>query len=119
MTEPLTQEQLETLQHQLQQMEKDLRNALEDSADSAKPVQLDQQLMGRVSRIDAIQQQSMANASRANQELLLRKVLLALRLVEEGEYGYCRQCDEPIPFGRLQIKPEATLCINCQSAAEQ
>ena len=118
MNEPLTDSQIRELQDKLTAMESELRQALSDSKASSEPVKLDQQLMGRVSRIDAIQQQNMAAASRAKQELLLRKVVLALRLIGEEEYGYCRQCDEPVGYARLKIKPEATLCIACQSAAE-
>ncbi|MDX1693677.1 MAG: TraR/DksA family transcriptional regulator [Ketobacteraceae bacterium] len=119
MNKPLTEDQMDELQGQLTALEAELRQSLKDSKSDSDPVKLDQQLMGRVSRIDAIQQQSMASASRAKQEMLLRKVVQALRLIDEGDYGYCRQCDAPIGYQRLRIKPEATLCIKCQSAAEK
>lgn len=119
LNEPLTDSQIRECQTRLTAMESELRQALSDNKASSDPVKLDQQLMGRVSRIDAIQQQNMASASRAKQELQLRKVLQALRLIHEEDYGYCRQCDEPIGYARLRIKPEATLCIICQSAAEK
>ncbi|MCG8669467.1 MAG: TraR/DksA family transcriptional regulator [Pseudomonadales bacterium] len=119
MAEPLTDKQLKVLSNKLDEMEAQLRAALDNNENSSNPVKLDQQLMGRVSRIDAIQQQEMASANRANQTLLLRKVLIAKKLIADGDYGYCRQCDELIGYQRLAIKPEATLCIKCQSAAEQ
>ena len=119
MIEELTEEQLAILKQQLEESADSLRDSLSANEDTSQTVQLDQQLMGRVSRIDAIQQQNMASAARSNQEQLLRKVLAALKRIDEDNFGYCQQCEEPIAFQRLKIKPEATLCIQCQSASEQ
>ena len=38
---------------------------------------------------------------------------------QDGSYGFCRLCEEPIGFKRLQAKPEAPFCVNCQSRHER
>lgn len=91
---------------------------LSANKDQSETVELDQQLMGRVSRIDAIQQQNMAAANRAIQQKRLKGIVSALELMDQGDYGHCLECDEPIGFERLKVKPEARLCIACQSKAE-
>jgi len=49
----------------------------------------------------------------------LRQIDEALRKIEEGTYGYCEECGEPIEEGRLLAKPFATLCISCKEAKER
>ena len=111
--------QLAQLKDALQSQKREIRDLLDNSGDSAAPVTLDQQSVGRVSRMDAIQQQQMALANRQQAEDMLKSVEHALLRYENGEYGYCLECGEAIAFGRLQAQPFATLCINCQSAAEE
>ena len=41
----------------------------------------------------------------------------ALRRLEEGTYGVCVSCHNPIPYGRLLVMPEATYCVGCGAAA--
>ena len=40
----------------------------------------------------------------------------ALERLDEGRYGICADCGEPIPAGRLEIIPYATHCVACQQA---
>ena len=70
--------QLETLHSVLETRRAELEALLQSGADAAEPVTLDQQSVGRVSRIDAIQQQQMARASQQQAEQTLRRVELAL-----------------------------------------
>ncbi|MBV1919687.1 MAG: TraR/DksA C4-type zinc finger protein [Pseudomonadales bacterium] len=114
----LSEQQQTTLHLKLLEQETTLRYLLKDNEDTSKPVQLDQQALGRVSRIDAIQQQKMAIANRTNQEFTLVQIMQALRKVKEDDYGYCQECDIPIPYKRLLTRPETNLCIQCQSAYE-
>jgi len=41
----------------------------------------------------------------------------ALRRLEEGTYGVCVSCHNPIPYGRLLVMPEATYCVSCGAVA--
>ena len=103
----------------LEALAEELRGALTGSADAAKPVELDQAAVGRVSRIDAIQQQKMIEAGRAAQRLRLQQVQAALRRIEADEYGDCLVCDEPIAAARLAARPETPFCVVCQTARER
>lgn len=114
----LSQQQLEELQSLLLTTRQELEAQLLGIDSSTKPVVLDQQAVGRVSRIDAILQQQMAIANQQQTSQLLRRIELALQRIDCGEYGACIQCDESITFPRLQAQPFASLCIDCQSASE-
>ena len=77
------------------------------------PVELDQQAIGRLSRMDAMQQQSMDTAKEARRIGRIRLINAALKRLEEGDYGYCLNCDELISNGRLRLDPTFSLCIDC------
>jgi DnaK suppressor protein len=86
--------------------------------DASVPVTLDQAQVGRLSRIDAIGQQEMHKAASVQTEQRLRRVVVAMRKLESGDYGWCEQCDEPIEQRRLQAHPEVIYCLVCQGASE-
>ena len=90
---------------------------LELSKDGAKPVELSEPI-GRLTRMDAIQQQMMTKASRETYQRKLRQVKVALEAMERDDYGYCRSCEEPIAFARLKARPETPFCLSCQDARE-
>ncbi len=52
-------------------------------------------------------------------ERKLRDIDAALRSIDKGRYGICERCGEEIDVGRLEIKPDATMCVRCQSEVEQ
>ena len=83
------------------------------SSESRAAVELDQTKVGRVSRIDAMQQQEMAKATQAQRAAELKRIDAALERVEAGDYGYCIECDEEIAPKRLEIDPATALCIDC------
>lgn len=86
--------------------------------ESAAVVELDQSKVGRLSRMDAMQAQAMAKASSQRREAALKQIIAALKRLDEGDFGLCLKCDEPINPKRLEFDPTATLCIDCASAAE-
>lgn len=43
----------------------------------------------------------------------------ALRLIEKGKYGICERCGKEIPTERLEVRPDATLCVQCQTEVEK
>jgi len=87
--------------------------------ESAAVVELDQSKVGRLSRMDAIQAQAMAKASVERREAMLRDIEAALKRIDEGSYGLCRDCDEVIDPRRLEIDPTVLRCIDCASKSEQ
>jgi DnaK suppressor protein len=113
----LTGERLETLKKLLLVLRTELQATVADSAESVKPVDLDEPI-GRLSRMDAMQQQQMASANRDSAKVRLAQVNTALRHVDDGEYGACVECEEPIGFRRLSAQPESQLCLACKSTRE-
>lgn len=82
------------------------------------PVQLDQSVVGRLSRMDALQQQAMAQATGRRTEQELQRIWAALGRMRAGDYGYCVKCDEEISEARLRVDAAALICIDCARAAE-
>ena len=114
MAEELSEEQEAELAAALRALQTDVEAILQAASDEAKPVVLDQTSVGRLSRVDAMQQQAMAQASQGRRRIQLQQCKAALRALEDGDYGYCRKCDEPIGYPRLQANPAALLCVRCQ-----
>jgi DnaK suppressor protein len=56
---------------------------------------------------------------RGRERHLLNKIELALRKIDDGIYGVCEECEEPISTKRLEARPEAPLCIQCKEAQEK
>ena len=83
------------------------------SADDRAAVALDQQSVGRLSRMDAMQQQAMAQAQERARAAELQRIDQAFRRLADGEYGYCQDCGEKIPDKRLEIDPSAASCVKC------
>jgi DnaK suppressor protein len=85
----------------------------EISSDSRDAVALDQQSVGRLSRMDAMQAQAMAKANERQRRIELSRIEAALRRIEEDEYGYCQKCGEEIAPERLRVDPAASFCVEC------
>jgi len=76
-------------------------------------VQLDQQSVGRLSRMDALQNQAMAKAQQVRRNTEAQSLNAALVRISEGDFGYCEDCGEDIAVRRLELNPAATKCISC------
>lgn len=100
-------------------LRKELEAVAETSDASADVVELDQSKVGRLSRMDAMQAQAMAQASAQRRDVMLKKITAALARIDNDDYGDCFACDEPINQKRLDFDPTATLCIDCANASEQ
>ena len=85
----------------------------EAAADERRPVVLDQQSVGRLSRMDALQVQAMAQAVDARRMGRLQRIEAALRLIDQGDYGFCEDCGEDIPAKRIAIDPTNLRCVDC------
>lgn len=106
-----TREMKRLLETRLAELEGFIRSGAENRTDT----ELDQQRIGRLSRMDAMQQQAMDDETHRRREREFEKTKAALRRIEEGDYGYCSACDEPIAPKRLENDPAAMMCIDCAS----
>lgn len=93
----------------------ELKALSQQSKDARAPVTLDQQSVGRLSRMDAIQQQSMDLAREERRQVRIKVIEAALKRIADDDYGYCLVCGDDIPYERLKADPAATKCIDCTS----
>ena len=115
---PLTEEQIAELRQELENELARLERTLPTSREAARPVQLDQTCVGRLSRIDAMQNQQMSADLHSRNEARHAQMLDALGRIDAGTYGICDRCAQPIPYGRLIVFPEARRCASCGARGE-
>jgi DnaK suppressor protein len=102
----------------LEKLREELTALVTAAAEGSRPVDLDEPI-GRISRVDAMQQQKMVAVNRQAAQQRRRQVEAALARIEAGEYGECQSCGEEINLRRLAAQPEAPLCLDCQSRREK
>jgi len=69
--------------------------------------------IGRISRMEAINNKSVNEHLLAKTEAKLSKLESSLAFLESSDYGLCRICKKPIPLGRLMMLPESDMCVEC------
>ena len=82
-------------------------------ADDRRTVELDQQAIGRLSRMDAMQRQAMAQATSRRRTNRQARIAAALRRIGEGEFGFCQDCGAEIARARLSLDPTVANCVSC------
>jgi len=86
------------------------------SAESAQaPVELDQESVGRLSRMDALQGQAMAVAAGARRRHERDRIHAALRRIADDDFGWCLRCGDAIAEARLKNDPTVIHCLECAS----
>ncbi|MBV1886043.1 MAG: TraR/DksA family transcriptional regulator [Parvibaculaceae bacterium] len=83
----------------------------ETSKEASETVDLDQTMVGRLSRIDALQGQAMAQETARRRDVQLKKIGAALERMAEDEYGYCAVCGELVKRERLLLDPATATCV--------
>ena len=76
-------------------------------------VELDQTSVGRLSRMDALQNQAMQVETERRREIELKRIDAALARLDSDEYGYCVSCGEEILPKRLEMDPATPVCVTC------
>ena len=93
------------------------RNELQFISDnfeiSLQEITLDEQVLGHISRMDAMHHKALAEAGERRRKFEILRIDEALRRIDEDEYGYCEKCGDEIPEKRLEIDPSARCCVNC------
>ncbi|MDG2278118.1 MAG: TraR/DksA family transcriptional regulator [Pseudomonadales bacterium] len=78
-----------------------------------KPVELDQTAVGRLTRMDAMQAQALAQNVRRRRQQRVMAIAKALLRIDEDEYGYCLSCADTMDPKRLEIDATAEYCVAC------
>jgi DnaK suppressor protein len=109
----LSQEQRAELREALERMLVRLERSMLATDRAAAPVELDQTTVGRLSRMDSLQNQGLTRNLQERERVNLMEIEKALRRIEDGTYGLCTSCRDEIPFGRLLVMPETATCAAC------
>lgn len=109
----LTEQQLFELKAKLLAEQQKLQHEAVQAQQSSATVELDQQSVGRLSRMDAMQAQAMAQELARRRARQLVEIAAALSRIANEDFGYCQACDEPISPARLGVNPASRYCLNC------
>lgn len=113
MMDPTAQELSERYAARLLDELADIDLASRRTGEDRRPVPLDQQSVGRLSRMDAMQGQAMAAAMQARREGRVRAIRAALSRLEAREFGWCDTCGDFIGLKRLDLDPVVQRCVAC------
>ncbi|WP_316897438.1 TraR/DksA C4-type zinc finger protein [Pseudodesulfovibrio indicus] len=80
--------------------------------EQVKPVAPDNAI-GRISRMDTIVNQSVAETQLSKARVRLARLQEAVKRVDDEDFGLCLDCGEPIPMARLKAMPETGHCVDC------
>jgi DnaK suppressor protein len=106
-------EQIDTFRQMLTSLRDETEQLINAAQEASDTVPLDQSKVGRLSRMDALQAQQMAQETARRRQLQLQKIDSALRRMDAGDYGYCHLCGDEISAARLNFDPANTRCIAC------
>ncbi len=107
---------LEHFRTRLHELRAELAAVADESSDAASTVELDQSRVGRLSRMDAMQAQSMAQETARRRQARLLRIEGALRRLDSGDFGLCFACGDDIGKARLDFDPTVTRCVACKDA---
>lgn len=103
------------LRRRMEQDREALRHDAEVTAAERATVVLDQTSVGRLSRMDALQNQAMQLETERRREVEIARIDAALKRMDEGDYGDCVSCGEEITAKRLNMDPATPVCVDCAS----
>lgn len=83
--------------------------SLEKMTEPVKP----ENSLGRISRMDAINNKSVMEVSLRNKREKLTKLRVALVNIDGDHFGQCKMCKNPIQPKRLIYMPESNRCVRC------
>ena len=113
MNDTITTKQLSMLRAELERMLARLAKSMKVTEETLRPATLDQMSVGRLSRIDTLQNQGRTRNLQEREHRKLGAVTAALARLERGEYGLCTGYGETIAFERLLVFPESPTCQSC------
>ena len=105
-------EEKETLRQVIKDNIEALKKNIETFKKLSQPVSPDNAI-GRITRMEAINSKAINEASLAKSNRTLNQLIKALKKIDNPDFGYCINCEEPIPYKRLLIMPQAPFCVSC------
>lgn len=108
----MTKEERKILRKKIESQIAELSIEIKDLKELTKPV-APENAIGRISRMDVINNRSVNLAALQKAELRFRGLEEALKNIDLEEFGICIRCKNPIPIGRLLLRPQSKSCVNC------
>ena len=105
-------DQIETLRKHILEKIEDVKGDIKSYELNTKPVAPDNAI-GRLTRMEAINSKSINEAALRTSKERLVKLERAVTMLYNADFGYCKECEEPIPYARLMIVPETVFCVQC------
>ena len=96
----------------LEELEREIREDMDANPEDLGVVELDSSI-GRLSRMDALQNQQMALELKRRQENQLLRIENAFKRLAKGHYSLCGKCKKPIEEDRLEVFPDTVTCVRC------
>ena len=100
------------IKNRIQEEIKSTTELIKKYKDLTKPI-APENAIGRVSRMDAINNKSVNDMALKNAEIKLNNLNVAMNKVDDPDFGICVRCNNPIPMGRILLMPQAITCVNC------
>jgi DnaK suppressor protein len=63
--------------------------------------------------MDAINNKSVNEATLRASENEMKAIILSIENIDTPDFGKCRKCGNPIPFGRMMVMPGSSTCVSC------
>lgn len=108
----MTDQERDELRHKIEEMILKYEKDIKDTEEMTQPISPENSI-GRVSRMDAINNKSVMEASLRNKISKRNKLKLALTKIDNPGFGLCESCKQKINPARLMYMPESTKCIKC------
>ncbi|OEJ65984.1 TraR/DksA family transcriptional regulator [Magnetovibrio blakemorei] len=108
----------QSIRKRLEAERQELLHDAKTTAEERGVVVLDQTAVGRLSRMDALQNQAMQVETERRREIELKRIEAALKRLDSNDYGFCVSCGEAIQAKRLDMDPATPVCIDCAHKAE-
>lgn len=108
--------EIDTFRRRLLEQQAVLDGLADAGEEAARPIELDQSRMGRLSRLDALQGQQMAQEIERRRQHRLAAIAGALKRIESGDFGICFSCGQNIDARRLAADAVITRCIGCAAS---
>ena len=105
-------DRLAYFQERLEELEREIREDMDANPEDSGVVELDSSI-GRLSRMDALQNQQIALELKRRQENQLLRIENAFKRLAKGQYGLCGKCKKPIEEDRLEVFPDTVTCVRC------
>ncbi|MEE9318293.1 MAG: TraR/DksA family transcriptional regulator [Rhodospirillales bacterium] len=109
---------IKAFKKRLLEMREEIEELSEVTEEARQPVELDQTMVGRLSRMDALQTQAMQLETERRRGIEIRRIDAAIKRMDEGEFGHCVSCGVDIEPKRLENDPTTPTCFDCAEMSE-